>query len=78
MYNSLKYAKILENAGFSREQAEVQVQMITEIIEANLATKQDIKDLENKITLSEHRLTIKLGTIVSIAIGIAAAVAKFA
>jgi len=49
---------------------------VTEIIETNLATRQDTKDLENKIIQSEYRLTIKLGTIVSIAIGIAVALAK--
>lgn len=49
-------------------------------METNFATKFDIRDLknemENKIIQSELRLTIKLGTIVSIAIGIAVDLAK--
>jgi len=76
MINALKYAKKLEEAGFSREQAEVQLQIITEVVEGDLATKQDLdifrKDLEYAIQASvkdlrhdmqqlEYRLTIKLG-----------------
>jgi hypothetical protein len=78
--------KMLERVGFTREQAETNVRIMTEVIETNLATKQDLKDLgveldrkfvqfENKIVQLEYRLTIK-GTIVSVAIGIAAAFIK--
>ncbi len=73
MFKSLRYTKKLEEVGLTREQAETHIEIMTEIIETNLATKQDIKDLENKIIQSEYRLTIKLGTIVSIAIGVAVA-----
>lgn len=65
MFNAFKYTKQLEDAGFSREQAEIQLQVIAEIVEDDLATKQDLKmvesNLENKIVQSEYRLTIKLG-----------------
>src|SRR5262245_22892629 len=44
MFNSLKYAKILENAGVNREQAEAHVQIMTEFMESSFATKQDLKD----------------------------------
>ena len=116
MNNTLKYVKALESAGISREQAEVHVQLVTEIMEGDLATKQDIKNLEtkldtsverlehsierldhkintsvdrlenkievftqrleNKIIQSEYRMTIKLGTIVTVAIAAATAVIK--
>ncbi|MGE3973909.1 MAG: hypothetical protein AB7F59_05210 [Bdellovibrionales bacterium] len=46
MFNAFKYSKQLEEAGFSREQAEIQLQVITEIVEGELATKQDLKILE--------------------------------
>lgn len=46
MNNTLKYVKILEGTGVTREQAEAHVQLITEIMEDDLATKQDIKNLE--------------------------------
>jgi carbohydrate-selective porin OprB len=109
MFNSLKYVKVLEDIGIPRNQAEAHIQIMTEIIETNLATKQDLadlrlssgqefkdlrtemhqgftevrsefqslrSDLENKIIQSEYRMTIKLGTIVSIAIGVAVALTK--
>lgn len=76
MINALKYAKNLEEAGIPRKQAEAQVQMMMEIMEMSLATKQDILMLEQKLIQSEQRMTIKLGTIVSLAIGIAVTLAK--
>ncbi len=131
MFDTLKYAKVLESVGFSRAQAEVQVQMIADVMSATLATKQDLKDLggslraemaslreelkvdianvreelkadiasvreelkadisgvrqelrleikdvRNEIREVEYRLTIKLGTIVSVAIGVAVALTK--
>jgi hypothetical protein len=91
MYDSLKYAKKLEEAGVSREQAEVHIQIMTEIIETNLATKQDLKDLSAElryeiesrfqalsaqIIQSEQKMTIRLGGIVSVAMGLMLALEK--
>lgn len=94
MFNSLKYAKQLEKAGVSRDHAEAHLQILSEVMESNLATQQNLKDLENAIkhdlvllrndvvqlkndiVQSEQRMTIKLGTIISIAIGVAVAVVK--
>jgi len=91
MINSLKYAKQLEQVGVSREQAEAHLQILVEIMETNLATREDLKDLKielkqdlqllrqelkSDVIQSEQRMTIKLGTIVSVAIGIAVAVTK--
>lgn len=59
-------------------------QMISEILEDDLATKQDIKNLdirfesiEHKFLQSEYRMTIKLGSIVTVAMAALAAVIKF-
>jgi hypothetical protein len=105
MNNALKYVKILESAGVTRKQAEAHVEMMSEFLEGNLATKQDlinlennlktsiaqldskidksvvrleskIEQLDNKILQSEYRMTIKLGTIVTIGIAAVAAVVK--
>jgi hypothetical protein len=87
MFNSLMYAKQLEDAGCSRLQAETYVQIMTEIIESNFATKQDLKDLSaelrqdmkalrHEMALLRSELVIKLGTIVSIAIGVAVTLAR--
>ena len=67
--------------------AEDHVQLITEITEGDLATKQDVKNLETKLETSverlehkllqlEYRLIIKLGTIVTVVIAAATAVIK--
>jgi hypothetical protein len=39
MFNTLKYAKMLEDVGFSRDQAETSTQILVEIMEDKLATK---------------------------------------
>ena len=70
MFNVFKFTKQLEEAGFSRQQAEIQVQVMTEIIEEDLATKQDLKILETNVRSDmqqlELRLIIKLGTLLVI------------
>ena len=43
--NTLRYAKKLEEVGFSREQADMTIGILNEVVEDNLATKQDLKDL---------------------------------
>ena len=131
MNNAIKYVKILESTGVSREQAEAHVQVLTEFLEGDLATKEDVlnsertmknafecletstktsiaqldskinssisqlnskidasvarldnkidtavTNLEGKILQSEYRMTIKLGSIVTVAIAAVAAVVK--
>ena len=80
MFNAFKYTKQLEEVGFSRAQAEIQLQIITEIVEGDLATKQDlgtsVERLEHKMLQMEYRLIIKLGTIITITIGAFAALVK--
>lgn len=125
--DTLRYAKTLEGVGVSREQAEVHVQILSEMMDTHLASRQNMKDLQtttqqemkelrrelkqdmanlrvefkqdiaelraemqqrfNDVELRfakmddrfiqlEQRMTIKLGTIVSIAIGVAVTLAK--
>ncbi len=45
MFNTLRYAKILEESGFSRDQAETSIKILVEIMEDKLATKQDLSEL---------------------------------
>lgn len=81
MFNTLKYAKELEAVGVSREQAEAHIKIIAEIVEGDLATKQDIKDVRNDITQLEYRLVIKLGAmatvVTTLAVASVAAILKF-
>ena len=43
MTNPFKYTRQLEEAGFSREQAEIQLQIMGEYFKEDLVTKQDLK-----------------------------------
>jgi hypothetical protein len=54
LMNTLQYAKKLEEVGFSREQAEMTIGILNEVVESNLASKQDLKDFQ-AITRQEIR-----------------------
>jgi hypothetical protein len=73
MFNTLNYARKLETAGVPREQAEAHIQIIADIIEGDLATKRDLKDLENRLIL---KLSAIMATMISLATGISVAFAK--
>jgi uncharacterized Rossmann fold enzyme len=85
MFNTLKYARMLEDVGFSRDQAETSIKILAETMEDKLASKQDLKDLEVKLTnsiaqldlkvqnslaQSESTLTIRMGTMLAASIAI--------
>ena len=80
MFDTLKYSRTLESVGIAREQAEAHVRMIAEIVEGDLATKQDIQNLQNQLLQLEYRLIIKLSavmvTTVTLAIAVTVALAK--
>lgn len=89
MSNPMKYIKDLEAAGFQRNQAEAQVQMVLDALEGNLVTKSDFaifqerienrlvqsqQHIQSQIKESEFRLTTRLGFLTVSAISIAVAV----
>ncbi len=45
-YNALKYTQRLEDAGFTREQAQETVKTVIETVDDNFATKFDLKEME--------------------------------
>ncbi len=55
----------LEAAGFTREQAEAVVEAMAAVAGRDLATKQDIRDLEHRIELLKRDLTIRLGGMIT-------------
>ncbi|MEK7357700.1 MAG: hypothetical protein AAB250_14710 [Bdellovibrionota bacterium] len=73
MIHTLMYAKKLIAIGIPREQAEAQIEIMAEIVEDHLVTKEDFKDLKNEMIQMEYRLTIKFGSIVTLGVGILAA-----
>ena len=66
VFNSLNYAKRLEQAGFTREQAEAQANIMAEIVDEKIATKQDLRELE-------YRLTIRFGSMLAASVALLAA-----
>ena len=69
IFDTLAYAKKLKQAGVPEEQAEIHAEALAEIIDEQLATKKDLKELE-------YRLIIKLGTMMAVSIAIIAALVK--
>ena len=63
----------LEAVGVSREQAEAHIKIIAEIVEDDLTTKQDLKELEYRLII---KLSAILGTIVTLAIAVTATISK--
>lgn len=78
-FDTLKFANKLKSAGVLPEHAEAEAEALAEIFDANLqelVTKEDVKRLEErlserfeaKLTQLEQRMTIKLGTLMMIAV----------
>lgn len=65
----LSYIDKLRKVGVSEEQAKVQAEALVEIINKTLVTKDDLKELET-------RLTMRLGTMMTAAIAIVATLVK--
>ncbi|NDY58848.1 DUF1640 domain-containing protein [Desulfovibrio sulfodismutans] len=49
-FDTLAFAKRLMEAGFTERQAEAQVTVLREIVESELATKRDLRELELRLT----------------------------
>ena len=64
MINTLMYARKLERAGLSREQAEAHVQILAEVIGEDLTTKQDLQHLEARMTIKMGAMVIASTTII--------------
>lgn len=80
VFDTLAYAKKLKKAGFTEEQAEIQAEALAEIVDERLATKQDISELRRELKEMEERLTykltIRLGTMLVVAVGVIATLVK--
>jgi hypothetical protein len=63
-FDTLAYSKKLKAVGVHPDQADVQAEALFELIDEKLATKRDLKELEERLT---YKLTIRLGSTVVIA-----------
>ena len=70
VFDTLKSVEELQEAGILENQAKAQVRVFQRIIESDLATKRDIKDLQQEMREMEYRLTIKTGLMVVASTGV--------
>ena len=70
VFDALRSVEELQESGIPENQAKAQVRVFQRIIESDLATKRDIKDLQQEMRELEYRLTIKLGVMVVAATGV--------
>lgn len=76
-FDTLKYAKRLKEAGFTESQAEGLAAAQAELIEDNLATKRDLKELEHRLVAKLYRaLLIQTFALASILTAVVAALVK--
>ncbi len=59
-FDALKYVENLRKAGVPDRQAEAQVRILNETIDSNLATKRDMKEMEQKLTRDMKEMEQKL------------------
>ena len=87
-FDTLAYAKKLKQAGFTDEQAEVQSEALAGVLENNMATKLDIsnlnrdiaemkQELAQRIETLGYKLTIRLGSMLVVAVGLLASLEVF-
>lgn len=70
VFDTLKSVEELQEAGIPENQAKAQVRVFQRIIESDLATKRDIKELQQEMRELEYRLTIKTGVMVVASTGV--------
>ncbi len=79
-FDTHAFVKELTQAGMPEAQAEVLARSQATLIDEKLATKQDLKELEERLRHDmkelELRLTIRLGSMMVVAIGVVAALVK--
>lgn len=75
MFDTHHYVKKLTAVGVSEEQAEVQAGAIAGLIDEQLASKRDLHELEERLT---YRLTLRLGSMLVVAVSIVTALVKLA
>ncbi len=73
-FDTLAYAKKLIAAGVPATQAEVQAEALKEIIDDNLATKRDLKEMELRL---KYDLTVRFGIMAVAIITITVSLIKF-
>ena len=75
-FDTLNYAKKLQDAGFNQKQVEAQAEALAAVVDQNLATKQDIENIRRDLKAMEARIVIRLGWMIIVGIGALAVMIK--
>ncbi|MFK8251421.1 hypothetical protein [Ancylobacter terrae] len=76
-FDTLKLARTLrDKARFTNEQAEGVADALADAFQDRIATKDDVALLRNELVLLEQRLTIKIGGMLVVAVGVLTALLK--
>ena len=73
VFDTHAFVKELTDAGMPEPQAKVLARTHAKLIDEKLATKQDLKALELRL---KHDLTVRLGSMMVVAVGVFAALGK--
>jgi len=63
LFDTLRYAKKLQAAGFTQEQAEVQAETFLEVVQEQLVRKQDLQETEGRLTLEIEKVRLDIETV---------------
>lgn len=70
VFDTLEYCEALEKAGVPEKQAKAQAGALSNAMQSNLTTKEDLTELNHKIEMVEKTLTIRLSGMITIATGL--------
>ena len=73
VFDTLKFSKRLIEAGFTEKQAETLAEEQAALIDEQLATKRDLKEMETRLM---YNLTVRMGGMMVTAVVVVAALVK--
>ena len=62
-FNALKYVEELRNAGMPEKQAEAQIRVLNEVVDSELASKQDVETVRKELKRDIKELELKIETV---------------
>ena len=62
-FNALKYVEELRNAGMPEKQAEAQIRVLNEVVDSELASKQNVETVREELKRDIKELELKIETV---------------
>jgi hypothetical protein len=77
LFDKLAYMDRLTRAGINETQARAHAEAMEEALRESVATKSDVRDLENKIEIAVRDMTIRTGAMLIVLFGALASIKFF-